>query len=176
GWAGRMSACFFGSTPTRVCWGPLRSRHQRSNVAGLVRIAGTCVACGERKEALMSIRVSWAALACGALATLRPAPAHAQSTTVVPPPPIPVVAERSVVPNARRLGSGVGTLVLGYAPGVVVGIVSDHKGDNNLFIPVAGPWIDLGKRDCQGATVLTNDGPFELSSRSNCGTSDFERA
>jgi hypothetical protein len=86
------------------------------------------------------------------------------------------VAERSVLPNPTLLGSGAGTFVLGYAPAVVVGIVSDHKGDDNLFIPVAGPWIDLGKRDCSGATILTSNGPFELASRSNCGTSDIERA
>ena len=125
----------------------------------------------------MSIRVSLAALACGAFVALRPVSAHAQSSTVVvPPPPAPVVAERSVVPNPTLLGSGVGTFVVGYAPSVVVGIVSDHKGDDNLFIPVVGPWLDLGKRDCSGATVLTSDGPFELASRSNCGTSDIERA
>jgi hypothetical protein len=116
-----------------------------------------------------------AALACGAITTLAPVSAQAQSTTVVVPPP-PVVAERNVLPNTTLLGSGVGTLVLGYAPSVVVGIVSDHKGDNNLFIPVAGPWIDLGTRNCSGATVNTGNGPFELASRSNCGTSDIERA
>ena len=74
------------------------------------------------------------------------------------------------------LGSGVGTFVVGYAPSVVVGIVGDHKGDDNLFIPVVGPWLNLGKRDCSGATVLTSNGPYELASRSNCGTSDIERA
>src|SRR5262245_49526236 len=112
----------------------------------------------------MSIRVSLTALACGLAAMFRTAPAHAQSATI-PAPPAPVVAERSVLPNPTLLGSGVGTLVLGYAPSVVVGIVSDHKGDDNLFIPVAGPWIDLGKRNCSGATVLTSDGPFEIASR-----------
>jgi hypothetical protein len=87
-----------------------------------------------------------------------------------------VIAERSTLPNRSLLGSGVGTLLVGYAPSVVFGIVSDHKGDNNLFIPVAGPWIDLGTRNCSGATVLTSNGPYDLSTRSNCGTSDIERA
>jgi hypothetical protein len=124
----------------------------------------------------MSTRLLSAALACGALAAFRPASALAQSTTVVPPPPIPVVAERSVLPNPTLLGSGAGTFVVGYAPGVVVGITSDHKGDDQLFIPVVGPWLDLGKRDCSGATVITNNGPREVASGENCGTSDIERA
>jgi hypothetical protein len=118
-----------------------------------------------------------AALACGALAMLRPGSARAQSATViVPPPPTPVLTERTFIPNRTLLGSGVGTVLAAYAPSVVFGIVSDHKGDNNLFIPVAGPWIDLGARNCSGATVLTPNGPYDLSSRSNCGTSDIERA
>src|SRR4051794_33130756 len=146
------------------------------NAALPARTVGMRVALGEREEVLMSIRVSLAALACG-VAVLRPVSAHAQSTTVVvPPPPTPVVAERNVVPNPTLFRSGVGTFVVGYAPAVVVGIVSDHKGDDNLFIPVVGPWLDLGKRDCSGATVLTSDGPYEVASRSNCGTSDIETA
>jgi hypothetical protein len=124
----------------------------------------------------MSIRVSLAAFACGALATLRAGSAQAQTTTVVPPPPEPVLKERSVVPNPGILRSGVGTFVLAYAPSVVFGIASDHKGDNNLFIPVVGPWLDLGQRNCSGATILTSNGPYDVSSRSTCGTSDIERA
>ncbi len=127
----------------------------------------------------MSIRVSLAAASCGLIVALRPVSAEAQSSTAAPSAPVvlaPIVAEHNVIPNPTLLRSGFGTLVLGYAPAVIGGIASDHKGDDNLFIPVAGPWIDLGTRGCSGATVLTSNGPYDLSTRSNCGTSDIERA
>jgi hypothetical protein len=138
---------------------------------------------GRREEVLMSIRVSLAAASCGVLVALQPVSAEAQPSTGAPQPPgpvvvvAPVVAEQhNVIPNPTLLRSGFGTLVLGYVPAVIGGIASDHKGDDNLFIPVAGPWIDLGTRNCSGATVLTSNGPYDLTTRSNCGTSDIERA
>jgi len=57
-----------------------------------------------------------------------------------------------------------------------VAIGSDHKGDDQLFIPVVGPWLDIGKRGCSGATVPTSDGPFEVASGEHCGSSDIETA
>jgi hypothetical protein len=35
-----------------------------------------------------------------------------------------------------------------YATTAVVGAVSDLPADRNLFIPVAGPWLDLSERPC----------------------------
>jgi hypothetical protein len=102
-------------------------------------------------------------------------PASAQSSNVIVAP-APVAAEQSVLPNPTLLGSGVSTLVVGYAPAVVIGIVSDHKGDNKLFIPVAGPWLNLGTRGCSGATLSSSNEPFQVSDGKSCGTSGIERA
>lgn len=51
-------------------------------------------------------------------------------------------------PNRALLSTGVGMLVLSYVPSIVAGAISDRDADKNLFIPVAGPWIDLGNRGC----------------------------
>ena len=40
-------------------------------------------------------------------------------------------------------------LVLGYAPAAVVGAMSNRSEDKRMFIPVAGPWLDLANRDCR---------------------------
>jgi hypothetical protein len=102
--------------------------------------------------------------------------AYAQSTVIVPvtPPPPRVAAERNVLPNAPLLSSGVGAFTVSYVPSVITAMVSDHKGDDNLYIPVVGPWIDLANRGCSGVTVLTEGGPLEVSSGRHCGTSGIE--
>lgn len=51
-------------------------------------------------------------------------------------------------PNRALLSTGVGMFVLSYVPSLVAGAISDRDADKNLFIPVAGPWIDLGNRGC----------------------------
>src|SRR5882762_4110338 len=104
----------------------------------------------------MKLAIFSAALGCAFVASAWPASARAQSAPVLAPAaPAAVVAERSVLPNPGLLGVGIGTFVVSYGPAVAVGAISDHKGDHNLFIPVAGPWIDLGNRDCSGLTVQT---------------------
>lgn len=49
-------------------------------------------------------------------------------------------------PNRTLIGSGIVTLGLTYGTSVIVGAQSDHDGDKQLFIPVAGPWLDLTSR------------------------------
>src|SRR5260370_13276476 len=113
------------------------------------------------------------------LKVLMPTTAHAQSTTVVTRPvqvSTPVTAEEKVLPNPPLFVSGLTSLAIGYAPALGVAIGSDHKGDDQLFIPVVGPWLDIGKRGCNGVTVPTSSGPFEVSSGKNCGSSDIETA
>jgi hypothetical protein len=55
-------------------------------------------------------------------------------------------------PNRHLLRSGIWTLGLSYVPAVVVAAESDHPGDDNLYLPVVGPWMDLANRG--GCTVL----------------------
>jgi hypothetical protein len=113
------------------------------------------------------------------LKVLMPTSVHAQSTTVVTTPvqvATPVTAEQNVLPNPPLFVAGLTSLAIGYAPALGVAIGSDHKGDDQLFIPVVGPWLDIGKRGCSGVTVPTGDGPFEVASGQNCGSSDIETA
>jgi hypothetical protein len=45
--------------------------------------------------------------------------------------------------------SGLGTFGVGYLAAVVVAATSSHPGDSRLYVPVLGPWLDLGSRgDC----------------------------
>jgi hypothetical protein len=57
-------------------------------------------------------------------------------------------------PTARYLtqAGGAGLFLGSYIPSVVVGAVSSRNDDKRLFIPVAGPWLDLGERDCTART------------------------
>ena len=112
------------------------------------------------------------ALACVLVATLAPA-ARAQA---VPPPQPPVMVEESALPNRALFRGGITMFAVGYVPALGVALFSDHKGDSNLFIPVAGPWIDLGTRACSGSVTLTMEGPIEVSSGQRCGTSGTDRA
>jgi hypothetical protein len=49
-------------------------------------------------------------------------------------------------PNRQLLHSGMFALGLPYVASVIVAATSDRSEDKNLYIPVAGPWIDLGNR------------------------------
>ena len=49
-------------------------------------------------------------------------------------------------PNRALLTSGVWTLGLSYVPAVIVAAESNRDADRRLYIPVAGPWLDLGSR------------------------------
>ncbi len=75
--------------------------------------------------------------------------ASSADTTVVEPPAQPVVVERSTYsapPNRAMIGGGLFAFVGAYVPGVIVAAVNDNSYDNHLYIPVAGPWLDLANR------------------------------
>jgi hypothetical protein len=83
----------------------------------------------------------------------------------------PTRAERidSSGPNRRLLTSGAWTLGLAYAPALVVAIKSERRGDDYLYYPVVGPWLDLANRGscatCEHETLnqvlLVTDGVFQ---------------
>jgi hypothetical protein len=79
-----------------------------------------------------------------------------------------------VTPNAALITSGVIMFGASYGSSIVVATQSDHRGDNQLYIPVAGPWLDLAHRgtcrssidvSCQNETtnkvLLVADGVFQ---------------
>lgn len=71
-------------------------------------------------------------------------------------------------PNRKLLSSGVWTLGLSYAPALVVAIKSERRGDEYLYYPVVGPWLDLAHRECStcgddtaNQALLVTDGIFQ---------------
>ncbi len=72
------------------------------------------------------------------------------TTQTTAAPYIPPGGERreTHLPNRPLLRTGAGVFLLSYAPSVVVGAMSDREADKKLYIPVAGPWMDLAHRGC----------------------------
>lgn len=111
------------------------------------------------EDQAMTSRHPWVfacALAAGSALTL-PAAAQQRSDTV-----------EYVGPNRPLLKSGAWTLGLSYVPALIVGIESDLPEDRYLLVPVAGPWVDLAKRDCptcehetMNKVLLAADGIFQ---------------
>ena len=86
-------------------------------------------------------------------------PASTTTTTAAPYyPPGSDTSERTIEhrPNRTLLSTGVGIFVVSYGASAVAGAISDRDSDKNLFIPVVGPWIDLGDRNCSNAEPCGN--------------------
>jgi hypothetical protein len=66
-----------------------------------------------------------------------------------------VIRDETHATNWPLFHSGVWTFAGTYIPSLVVSQVSPYKFDRALAIPVAGPWIDLGTRDCDGCDLET---------------------
>jgi hypothetical protein len=85
-----------------------------------------------------------------------------------------VIQTESGGPNRVLMQSGIVVLGLSYVPAFVVATTSPRSEDNYLYIPVAGPWLDLGHREgcnhpngntCDNETMnkalLVTDGVFQ---------------
>jgi len=86
-------------------------------------------------------------------------PASTTTTTAAPYYPAGSdTTERTVEhrPNRTLLSTGVGIFVISYGASAVAGAISDRDSDKNLFIPVVGPWLDLGQRECTTAEPCGN--------------------
>ena len=64
------------------------------------------------------------------------------------PAPVAVETTRTVYagPNPALMGTGLVLFGGPYVASVIVGATSGHVGDDKLYIPVAGPWLDYGER------------------------------
>jgi hypothetical protein len=120
-----------------------------------------------------------AVLAFGSAATLSSAAAAQEA----PPtgagavaPPTPVTTERTTSqatgPSMTMVGSGVGIFALSYIPAIFVGATSNLNADRTMFVPLAGPWMDLTQRpgcapgtSCDGENtakvLMVVDGVFQ---------------
>jgi hypothetical protein len=59
-------------------------------------------------------------------------------------------------PNRYVMSAGIGMFALSYVPGIFVAIQSDRDSDKRLYIPVVGPWLSLGQRDCDAQPCTNN--------------------
>ena len=107
-------------------------------------------------------------------------PAPGQPVMVTPMTPaapgpgaVPTVPYRSTVgeqrteflrPNQQLLTAGGLTFLAAYVPSFVVAATSDHDDDKWLYLPAAGPFVDLATRGCSN-NIQTG----------TCGTTAWER-
>jgi len=85
-------------------------------------------------------------------------PATSRADDATPPPPSTVAPEpapitdttrtrtESAGPDLRTIGGGIVTFGISYGIGIAVASNSGHHGDRHLYVPVIGPWLDLGDR------------------------------
>ncbi len=119
-----------------------------------------------------------AAATWSSAAGAQPPSAEQQSTVVTPQPvvvapqpvvvaPQPTVTEHTTysAPNPVLLGTGLIVLGGSYIPSVIVAAANNTSYDNHLYIPVVGPWLDLGNRPSCGGFGQTG-----------CGTEDGYKA
>jgi hypothetical protein len=90
-------------------------------------------------------------LACTAAASLAASTIARADTTVVQPAPVRYqpVAEAPhgyTGPNRALLVTGLATFGLSYIPAVTVAATSSLDADHHLYVPIAGPWLDLANR------------------------------
>ena len=66
-----------------------------------------------------------------------------------PPPPAPVAETTTAYsgPSWAVVGTGLIIFTAAYVPVVAFGAESGQSVDHRLYIPVAGPWIDLAERN-----------------------------
>jgi hypothetical protein len=108
-----------------------------------------------RKRSPRAARCSAAAVACAALVAA--GPAAAQQTVIIEDDDTaarrtaPVLQEDTTieesVPNRGLIISGAVLLGATYGASAIVAATSDYEPDKDLYIPIAGPWINLAQRD-----------------------------
>jgi hypothetical protein len=104
----------------------------------------------------------------------RPVAEVAQRTAITRPmTPGREIAYEETRPDVGMIGAGVMVLGSSYIASIIVASRSGHEGDRQLYVPVAGPWLDLAKRpscpsdraDCSGETtnkvLLVSDGVLQ---------------
>jgi hypothetical protein len=66
-------------------------------------------------------------------------------------------------PNAELIASGLFTFAVPYIASVAVATSSTRPGDNYLYTPVAGPWLDLSNRQgCPSSSGCGNETTYNI--------------
>ncbi|APR77800.1 Hypothetical protein A7982_03147 [Minicystis rosea] len=85
-------------------------------------------------------------------------PSSPPSRVIVTTPTHDVITYEEKTPNSALIGSGSLMFGLAYGGSIIVASVSDREGDQHLYVPVAGPWMDLMNRgDCRGPGCGVNE-------------------
>ena len=89
----------------------------------------------------------------------QPAQAASPPVAVVAPPAAPVGDSRDAYtgPNRPLIASGLVTFGLSYIPALLVAGTSDESADHHLYVPIVGPWLDLGDRPGCGPGQISCD-------------------
>jgi hypothetical protein len=105
------------------------------------------------------VQVSVATILVAATVLAWGSSARAEETTskavVQPvPPPAAEVGTRYAGPNRSLIGTGLFLFGASYIPVAIVAGISSHPGDQHLYVPVAGPWLDIADRGrCAGPSL-----------------------
>ena len=94
-----------------------------------------------------------------------------------PPPPLVFTPDRGLReethPNGSEIAAGLVIFGIPYAASLASYGASKHAGDDNLWVPVAGPWLDLAERgglptaratredEITNRVLLVSDGVFQ---------------
>jgi hypothetical protein len=72
--------------------------------------------------------------------------------------PAPDTARARTDPEVRAIAGGVFTFGISYGFALGVAATSGHQGDSHLYMPIVGPWLDLGDRgSCPHAASCNNE-------------------
>ncbi len=72
-------------------------------------------------------------------------------------PVIDATSTKTTFINRPLMVTGLIFLAGSYGTAAIIGATSDKTSDEKLFIPVAGPWLDMKDRNCD-VNVCTNEG------------------
>jgi hypothetical protein len=103
---------------------------------------------------------------------VQPAPVAQTTTTGALVGQKEEVKDEGAAPNRALLSTGIVMLGGLYLTSVIIGASSGNSNDHQLFVPLAGPWMDIGSRggcpvnsSCNGETtnkvLLGADGIFQ---------------
>lgn len=115
-------------------------------------------------QAVSALAVTLAALAWSGAALASSQSAEPQGPSL-PAAGLPhdVITYEEQMPNGALIGSGLVMFGASYLPSVLVAAESSRRGDTTLYVPVAGPWMNMAQRDsnCPGGRCA-NDMPNKV--------------
>lgn len=105
--------------------------------------------------------LAWSPLAQAQGRRTTPRRPHRAPPTMIAPTPHDIGTYQEERPNVGLITTGIVTLGLSYGTSAVVAATSKNPADQHLYVPVAGPWMDLAQRpSCEGR-ACGNEGTYK---------------